>query len=74
MSDPQGGPQKPPSFLQSVGSAMAAAFGVQSSRNRVRDFKHGKPAVFIAAGLIVTALFILTVWLAVKLALKNAGV
>lgn len=64
---------KPPTFLQAFGSALAAAFGVQSSENRQRDFKHGKPIVFNAVGLLVTALFIGGVWLAVKLALKSAG-
>ena len=67
-------PEKAPTFWQTVGSVFAAFFGVQSSRNRVRDFKHGKPVVFIVVGLIVTALFVLTVLLAVKLAMKNAGV
>lgn len=72
MADP--GDDKAPSFWQSVGSVFAAFFGVQSSRNRVRDFTHGKPAVFIVVGLIVTVLFVMTVVLAVKFALRNAGV
>ncbi len=42
-------------ILQSV---FAAALGVQSSKNRDRDFKQGNIGIFIAAGIIFTALFI----------------
>jgi hypothetical protein len=41
-------------------SVLAAALGVQSSKNRERDFTKGNPLVFIAAGLIFTILFVLT--------------
>lgn len=37
-----------------MGSVLAAAFGVQSKENKVRDFTHGKPLHFILAGLIFT--------------------
>lgn len=77
MADPQrpsGAPEpKAPTLWQSVGSVLAAFFGVQSSRNRVRDFTHGKPVVFIVVGLVMTVVFILAVWLAVKLTLRSAG-
>lgn len=42
-------------LLQSV---LAAALGVQSAKNRERDFQQGSAGVFIAAGLIFTVLFI----------------
>ena len=42
-------------ILQSV---FAAALGVQSSKNRDRDFKQGNIGIFIAAGILFTALFI----------------
>lgn len=45
-------------LLQLISSALAAAFGVQSSRNRKRDFSRGKPGQFIAIGLIFTVLFV----------------
>lgn len=66
--------QQAPSFLQTLQSVLAAFFGVQSSRNRVRDFKHGKPLHFLLIGLLATGLFVLVVVLAVKLALALAGV
>ena len=46
--------QKPPTFWQMLHSVMAAAFGVQSGRNRARDFSHGKPVHFIMLGLLFT--------------------
>lgn len=58
--------------LQVIGSVLAAAFGVQSSRNRERDFKEGKFVTFIIAGLVFTALFVGTVYLVVSTVLENA--
>lgn len=45
--------------VQSVGAAM---IGVQSHKNRERDFTEGKPIHFIVGGLIGTFLFLLLVW------------
>jgi hypothetical protein len=64
---------KPPTLGQTIASVAASFFGVQSSKNRERDFKTGSPAKFIAIGLIATVVFIMTVVLMVKLALRNAG-
>lgn len=58
--------------LQVIGSVLAAAFGVQSSRNRERDFKEGRFVTFIIAGLVFTALFVGTVYLVVSTVLENA--
>jgi hypothetical protein len=66
-------PGKEPSLLQVIGSVMASFFGVQSARARVRDFKHGRAGVFIAVGIGMTLVFVLTVVLIVKLVLKHAG-
>ncbi|EKT4557532.1 DUF2970 domain-containing protein, partial [Pseudomonas putida] len=41
---------KPPTFWQMLHSILAAAFGVQSGKNRARDFTHGKASHFIALG------------------------
>jgi len=49
--------------MQSVGAAM---LGVQSSKNKERDFTHGKPTHFIVGGLIGTLIFLLCIWLLVK--------
>ncbi len=44
-----------------LSSVFAAALGVQSSKNRERDFQEGSAGVYIAAGIIFTVLFIGTV-------------
>ena len=59
--------------LQVVGSVFAAGLGVQSSRNRERDFKQGRLGIFIAAGIVFTLLFIGVVFTVVQLVLKSAG-
>ena len=70
--------QRPPDaprqgLLQTFASVAASFFGVQSSKNRQRDFTKGKAGHFIAVGLIMTAVFIFIVWLAVRIALRSAG-
>jgi hypothetical protein len=60
-------------MLQVVSSVFAAGLGVQSSKNRQRDFKQGRLGVFIAAGIIFTLLFIGVVFTVVQMVLKNAG-
>jgi hypothetical protein len=57
-------------LAQVVGSVFAAGLGVQSSRNRERDFKQGRAVTFIIAGLIFTALFIGGVYTVVSLVLN----
>ncbi len=71
MSESQD-PQQP-GLSKAIGSAIAAAFGVQSGKNRERDFKHGKARNFIIAGVLFTLVFILTIVVVVKLVLRQAG-
>lgn len=59
--------------LQVVASVFAAGLGVQSSKNRERDFKQGRLGVFIAAGVVFTLLFIASVVFIVQMVLKGAG-
>lgn len=54
-----------------IGSVLSAAFGVQSSRNRQRDFERGRPVHFIVGGLIGTILFIAIVLFAVQAVLPD---
>lgn len=61
-------------FWDVVKSVLAAFFGVQSARNRERDFRYGKPIHFILVGLLATLLFVLTVYGVVRLILWLAGV
>jgi hypothetical protein len=62
-----------PSFWQIVLSTLSAFLGVQSNKNRVRDFKHGNIYAYIVSGLIFTILFIFCVITVVKVVLSNAG-
>jgi hypothetical protein len=66
--------QQTPSFLGVLWSVMASMFGVQSTRRREADFTRGKPIHYILVGLLVTVVFIMTVWGVVKLVLSLAGV
>ena len=47
-------------------------FGVQSGRNRERDFSHGRPRDFILMGILFTACFVLIVWGVVSLVMRVA--
>lgn len=62
-------PRRRMGFLQVVGSVLAAGLGVQSSKKRERDFREGRAPVFIAAGLLFTALFVLALYAVVTLVL-----
>lgn len=61
MRDDVSTEENKPGFWQVVLSVLAAAIGVQNSKNRERDFTHGDPVVFIVAGLIFTVIFVLTI-------------
>ncbi len=61
-------------LIQVIKSVSASMFGVQSSKNRERDFTKGKASHYIIVGLIFTVLFILVLVGVVKLVLNLAGV
>ena len=59
-----------PSLFQVVGSVVAAAFGVQSSANRERDFAGcGSATPYIIAGVVFTVVFIMAIIGVVRLVL-----
>lgn len=60
-------------FWQMLGSVMAAAFGVQSKKNRERDFSQGKPMHFIVLGIGFTVAFVLIMAFIVQLVLSNVS-
>lgn len=64
---------KPLTFRQMLHSVLAGALGVQSSKNRARDFTHGKPSHFILLGLAFTAVFVLVILGVVQLVLYLVG-
>ncbi len=66
-------PKKDPSLLQAVASAAAALFGVQSSKNRERDFNANSPGRFILMGALMTCVFVTCVLFAVRCTMQQAG-
>lgn len=64
-------PRKKFGLLQLTLSILAGAIGVQSNKNRERDFQEGGIRKFVIGGLIFTALFVLTLMLIVNIALSN---
>ena len=65
---------KPLTLWEMMQSVLSAAFGVQSGKNRSRDFSRGKPSHFIILGVLFTAVFVLLIFGVVKLVLHLAGV
>ncbi|NWL80391.1 hypothetical protein DM872_26415 [Pseudomonas taiwanensis] len=65
---------QPLTFREMLQSVLAAAFGVQSGKNRARDFSRGKPSHFIILGVLFTAIFVLVLYGLVKLILHFAGI
>jgi len=57
------------SLWQVAQSVFASFFGVQSDANRRRDFEKGRASQFIIVGIILTLVFIASVWGGVQLLL-----
>jgi hypothetical protein len=64
----------PLTFREMLQSVLAAALGVQSGKNRSRDFSRGKPSHFVIMGVLFTGLFVLTILAVVKVVLYFSGI
>lgn len=53
-------------FWEILGSTFAGALGVQSFKNRQRDFTQGNVIHFIISGVLFTAAFALTIILLIR--------
>jgi len=60
-----------PRLIAVVKSILAAGIGVQSDKNRTRDFEQGNPLVFIIGGIVFTLLFIASIATVVGFVLSN---
>ena len=69
MSNSSQNKQKP-NLIAVIKSILAAAIGVQSDKNRTRDFEQGNPLIFIIGGIVFTLLFIITIASVVGLVLS----
>lgn len=72
-ADQSTGTDAPVSLWQTVISVLWAFYGVQSNRNRQRDFSRGNATVFIAVGFGLTTLFVLLMAGIVRLILATTG-
>jgi hypothetical protein len=59
------------SFIDTFKSVAAAFFGVQSNKNREKDFTHGKLSHFIIAGIIGVFIFIAVLVVVVNLVIPS---
>lgn len=57
-------------FLRIIKSVMSAMIGVQKKKNLEEDFAKSSATPFIVAGIIMTLLFIATVWGVVQFVLS----
>lgn len=57
------------SFWQTLVSVGQASFGVQNQKNKERDFEKGSIKGFVAAALIFTVVFVLTLVVVVNVVL-----
>ncbi len=63
---------RPVSFWQVVGSVLAGALGVQSRKNRERDFSQRSFLPYIIGGLVFTVAFVGSLILLVNVLLASA--
>lgn len=68
------GPKKPHGWRDVIAGVLAAALGVQSEKNRQRDFEHGSPRQFLVVAVVATLVFIVAIYVIVKIVLQVAGV
>ena len=60
-------------FLKAIKSVMAAMIGVQKADTLRGDFSKKSAMPFIVAGILMTMLFVLSVYTIVKLAIGAVG-
>ena len=60
-------------FLRAIKSVMSAMIGVQKKKNLEEDFSKKSAMPFIVAGILMTFVFIMTVWVVVKIALNTSA-
>ncbi len=72
-------PQKPSvpednkvSFLSVIGSVLAAIFGVQSDKNRKRDFQQNNATSYIVVGIIMVIGLVITMIIVVNSVISSA--
>lgn len=64
-------PTQTPGLSAVVFAVLASAFGVNSSKNREKDFSAKSATPFIVAGIIFTLIFMLTLYGVVQMVLPD---
>lgn len=62
-----------PTLLQVFGSVVSAIFGVQSNKNRERDFAKGDPKQFAIVYITIVVAIVLTMITVVQIVLRSTG-
>ena len=70
---PPATPPKKTTVWQEIASVLASFAGVQSRKNRERDFTGGNAKRFLVIGIVMTLLFVLGVYTVVQIVLKQVG-
>ncbi len=71
MTEPT--PDNKPSLLQVIGSVLASLLGVQSGKNRERDFVKGDPKDYIGVYVALVVLFVIAMIVLVNMVISAAG-
>ncbi|MGS2722571.1 DUF2970 domain-containing protein [Porticoccus sp. GXU_MW_L64] len=69
MNESESPKNEKPTVKELIGSTLAAGIGVQSDKNRERDFKTGSFKTFLLCGIIFTVVFVLGLIAIVKVVL-----
>lgn len=64
--------EKKPGLVEVTYSVLAALFGVQSAKNRERDFKRGKASDYIAVYVILVIAMVVGMIITVNVVLSSA--
>ncbi|MDX1693028.1 MAG: DUF2970 domain-containing protein [Ketobacteraceae bacterium] len=72
-NDEQEQEQEKISFLSMIQSVVAGIFGVQSDKNRQKDFRKGDASQFIVLGIVATLILMITMIMIVRSVLESAG-
>ncbi|MEE4251889.1 MAG: DUF2970 domain-containing protein [Alcanivoracaceae bacterium] len=66
-------PDKKPNLIQVIISVLASLLGVQSGKNRERDFSKGDPKDFIGVYVVLVVFFVISMIVLVNMVLASAG-
>ena len=66
-------PEKRPNLIQVIISVLASLLGVQSGKNRERDFTKGDPKHFIGVYVALVVIFVISMIVIVNMVLASAG-